>query len=265
MIDQDDDELLAAYTRWCQVRDLSALTIRLRCHQLSALARSYPLTAVTHQDLIGYLASGAWCRETRRSLTSAFRTFFRWAHAAGYRCDDPAHQLPTVPQSPPAPRPVPERVFRRAWADAPTQADRLGLALGRWAGLRLSEMTRVHERDLDADLGLLAVAGKGGRHRVVPVGNDLAALIADVTVGGYAFPGRVGGPCSPSYLHTRLRPLLGEWSVHSLRHAFATAAYRNSRDLLSVSALLGHSDVSTTQRYVGADLELLRLTAAAAR
>ena len=50
------------------------------------------------------------------------------------------------------------------------------------------------------------------------------------------------------------------WSMHSLRHRFATVAYAHDRDLLTVQALLGHASPGTTQRYVVAPGEAARRT-----
>jgi len=72
-----------------------------------------------------------------------------------------------------------------------------------------------------------------------------------VTEHGYLFPSdRHPGPITPGHLgHLVTRVLPDQWSTHSLRHRFATAAYAQQRDLLAVQGLLGHAKPETTARY----------------
>lgn len=73
---------------------------------------------------------------------------------------------------------------------------------------------------------------------------------ADKSGSEWVFPGRWSGHTSPETVGAALGDLLGAgWSAHSLRHRFATLAYRAQRDLLTVQRLLGHSKPETTARY----------------
>ncbi len=104
--------------------------------------------------------------------------------------------------------------------------------------------------------------GKGRRERTVPLTSAAAAAVAhhfnhvspDIP---WLFPSK------GRYADTHLQPVrVGElinealpdkWSAHTLRHRFATEAYRSSRDLLLVQKLMGHSKPETTAIYVGLD------------
>jgi integrase len=117
---------------------------------------------------------------------------------------------------------------------------------------------RSHRRSDPGPAGAaLLVHGKGGKLRVVPVGDDLAAAIAGV--GGYLFPGAEDGHLSPRWVGKLMAGALPDhWTAHTLRHRFATRAYRGSRNLRAVQTLLGHSSVATTERYTAVDDDEIR-------
>lgn len=107
----------------------------------------------------------------------------------------------------------------------------------------------------------LRVQGKGGRVRVLPMSDGLAARVRAEAGAGYLFPGAIGGHVSPDWVGRLVgRSLPQGWSMHSLRHRFATVAYHHDRDLLTVQGLLGHASPATTQRYVRPPGEAARRT-----
>ncbi|MBV9484622.1 MAG: tyrosine-type recombinase/integrase, partial [Frankiaceae bacterium] len=189
------------------------------------------------------------------------RSFYRWAAAAELIGDDPSARLPAVRVPPGKPRPAPNAVVRRS-LDESLGRVRLMLMLGAHAGLRRAEIARVHADDL-VD-GLLRVTGKGGRTRLVPVSEDLAAAIA-AAGGGYLFPGQVDGHMSAGHVGRLMAAALEErWTAHTLRHAFATKAYAVDRDLLAVQELLGHTSPTTTARYAAVPSDAMRRAVTAA-
>lgn len=112
------------------------------------------------------------------------------------------------------------------------------IGLAAFAGLRCAEIARVHGQDLAGDV--LRVHGKGGKVRDVPVLPRLLDRLQ--AVEGWAFPNGHGSHLTPGHVSRLLSRALPEgWTGHTLRHRLATAAYAGTRDLLAVSALLGHS------------------------
>jgi integrase/recombinase XerC len=142
-------------------------------------------------------------------------------------------------------------------------------------GLRVSELAGLDLDDLDRTLLTVRVLGKGRKERIVPYGaraaDALAAFLEERGGGaGPLFANRRGGRLTVRSLHTIVRrnaALTGitrRVSPHTLRHTFATHLLDAGADLRMIQELLGHSRLSTTQRYthVGAD-QLMRVYDAA--
>ncbi|EFG79567.1 site-specific recombinase, phage integrase family [Mycobacterium parascrofulaceum ATCC BAA-614] len=220
---------------------------------------------VTTAGILAWFGRQTWSIETRRSHRNTCASFFGWGYRAGHLPTDPAADLPVMRAAAPAPRPAPDAVWIAAIAGADPRV-RLMLRLAAEAGLRRAEIARVHRRDLTrgpAGAELL-VHGKGEKLRVVPLGDDLAATIADCDA--YLFPGDDEGHLSPRWVGKLMAGALPDhWTAHTLRHRFATRAYRGSRNLRAVQTLLGHSSVATTERYTAVDDDEIRAAMMSAR
>jgi integrase len=241
----------------------SPKTIESRRSQISTAARRLGPDpwSVTADDIELWASGQHWSRETRRGNYAALRGFYRWAVAAGHLDQSPAERLPPVKASDPAPRPAPDAVYAAALQGADHRTG-LILRFAAEAGLRRGEIAQIHTRDLSEDLygPTLAIHGKGDKNRTIPIPPDLARTVLDAN--GHVFPGDDNGHLSPRWvgkLATWAIP--GEWTLHTLRHRFATQVYRGSGDILAVQTLLGHSSPATTQRYVLVASDRLRATA----
>lgn len=242
-------------------------TVETRVRHVRQLARGLGGSpwGVSSSMLIEWCGAQVWRPETRHAYYASFRGFFSWLHRGGG--GDPAAGLPRVKRPRTLPRPTPESVVR----DVLTGADRrtgLIVALAGCAGLRACEIARVHRDDLTGDevVGFsLRVRGKGGTERAVPLPDWLAQHVREAGGAGWVFPSKYGGHLSPGRVSVLgCHALPDGWSLHSLRHRFATRAYRAERDLLAVQRLLGHSSVETTQRYAEPPHDALRRASAAA-
>lgn len=246
----------------------AAGTIRLRRWHLGQLGGLYADPyAVSGDDLAAWLSGPVWAPESRKSARASVRVFYRWAAITGRLTPSPAEQLApvTIPRA--LPRPASESAIATA-AAAATDRDRLMLLLGAFAGLRCMEIARVHPRDV-VDGHTLRVTGKGRKQRLVPLHPVISAELdaelarrragghgtgwrwtADLTADGWLFPNARGGPITGGNVGKALSALIdGDWTAHSLRHRFASAAYATARDLRAVQELLGHSKPETTARY----------------
>lgn len=139
-------------------------------------------------------------------------------------------------------------------------------------GLRVSELVNLRWCDVDLNAGFLRCVGKGGKERLVPVGAPAcAALRAYLALRG------PGAPHDPLFLTARRTAMtrVNFWKrishyatqagidksvyPHILRHSFATHLLTHGADLRIVQEMLGHADISTTQRYTHVDHHRLRL------
>lgn len=255
---------LEAYLAHLRAQGLAPSTLATRAGYLHRLAEHLggDLLAATPEALVGFVGHDGWKPETRKSARASVRGFYTWAVESGLADVDPSRRLPSVKVPPGAPHPAPEDVLERALAVADRE-QRLMLLLGAFAGLRRAEIAGLHSTDV-TPFGL-RVTGKGGRTRVVPLHPLLRAALADLPVG-WLFPSpRIPGrPVTPHYVHDRLRPLLGDYSTHALRHRFATRAYqRGGGDLFAVQQLLGHARPETTSRYCLVEADSLAAAVAA--
>ena len=146
-------------------------------------------------------------------------------------------------------------------------------------GMRVSELVSLPRSVLAGDDRMLTIAGKGGRERLVPLGEDARAALAAFLSAGtgldgppiavrspWLFPSRSAeGYLTRQRLAQELKALAGEAglepervSPHVLRHAFASHLLDRGADLRAVQQLLGHADISTTQIYTHVLEERLR-------
>jgi integrase/recombinase XerC len=147
------------------------------------------------------------------------------------------------------------------------------MALLYGSGLRISEALGLKRREvpLPGAGDVLVVTGKGNKTRMVPVLQNVLALIQDyVAICPYPLPqdgpiflGARGGPLKARIIQLtmeRMRGALGlpdSATPHALRHSFATHLLSRGGDLRAIQELLGHASLSTTQIYTGIDSERL--------
>lgn len=269
--------LIEEYLTWMRAIGRSPMTVKLRANQLSQAAREIGgnPTRVTHDDLIAWFARCEhWKPETRRSYRAAICGFFDWAYKFGRLVSNPADDLPRMRSGEPLPLPVPDIAWTEALAKASPRV-KVILRLAAEAGLRRSEVARVHTRDLLDGVGgaQLVVHGKGGKKRMVPLSADLAAIVAagakghtpNMPTSGWLFPDGFGNHLTPEYLGVLASRVLPQgYSIHKLRHRYASRAYRGTRNLRAVQTLLGHASIATTERYTAVDNDEIRAAAMAA-
>jgi integrase/recombinase XerD len=142
-------------------------------------------------------------------------------------------------------------------------------------GLRVSELVGLRLQDVNLERGYLTVLGKGSKERAVPLGDAAVAAVQEYL--DRARPVLLDGRDSDAlFISSKRRQITRQmfWerikllaakagitrsiSPHTLRHSFATHLLDNGADLRAVQAMLGHSDISTTQIYTHVSRERLR-------
>ena len=198
---------------------------------------------------------------------SAARGFYRFLMLDGHIKHHPAEDLDTPQKFSYLPKFLTEEEIDRLFA-APNIAteegvrDRAMLEIMYAAGLRVSELVSLKQTDVDLHAGVVNCHGKGSKERRVPVGKSAIHWLQQYSAvkAGY------GRPAYPNLFLKSGKPLTRQnaWviikkhastagisnvSPHTLRHSFATHLLQHGADSRSVQALLGHSDISTTQIY----------------
>ena len=194
---------------------------------------------------------------------AAVKAFLR--HALGKERVPDASFAPRRPlRLPDAPRPQEvDRELEALEGEGPLAVrNRTLVELVYSAGLRSQEAVDLDLADVDFDQELVHVRGKGGKERVVPLGEEASHRLAVYL--REARPELARGAENALFLSARgrrldtstLRRLLPH--PHRLRHAFATHLLEGGADLRTIQELLGHSSLSTTQMYSHVDSKRLR-------
>lgn len=254
---------LARHTLESYSRDLA------RLHQWSA-ANQKSLLDLTRADLRKWIASlsrdGLAPASVARSV-SAVRGFFKFLMLDGHIKRHPAEDLDTPQRFSYLPRFLTEDEINRLLAapDVSTEEgirDRAMLEIMYASGLRVSELVALKQADVDLHAGIVVCHGKGSKERRVPLGKSAIQWLQRYAAAKAAY-GK--NDSTPMFLN-RGKPFnrhlawaiikrhaedvgIGRVSPHTLRHSFATHLLQHGADSRSVQALLGHSDISTTQIY----------------
>ena len=238
-------------------------------------SRDTPLIACTREQLFGYLAervAGGYSARSNARLMSTLRHFYRIQQRLGTVAKDPTLLL----DSPKLPRPLPkalseaqvEALIRAPDVDTPLGLrDRAMFELIYATGLRVSELVGVRADQVNLRQGVLRVTGKGGKDRLVPIGDEaehwLQRYYAEARpllaqgreIAEVFITNRRAGMTRQMFWamvkrHARTAGVEGSRiSPHVLRHCFATHLLNHGADLRALQMLLGHSSLSTTQIY----------------
>ena len=227
----------------------------------------------------GLTSSGAAPSTVARKL-AASRSFFDYLVRIGRLPQNPADLV----SSPKRPRTLPRVLGRpevaslldRIPAHTPLELrDRALLELAYSCGLRCEEIVNLDLGAADFDGEQLRVTGKGGKTRLVPIGEPAQRTLERYLAAGRPvlaaderelalFISKSGRRLSPSDVRRRLAgwvrrtAVAGKVSPHTLRHSFATHLLEGGADLRSIQELLGHASISTTQIYTRVEPDWLR-------
>jgi integrase/recombinase XerD len=247
-------------------------------------AKGSGIAGAVTDEVRAYLAAllkrGMAANSSARKL-SAIRQLHRFLYAEGKRKDDPAAVLEGPRRGRALPKVLSVAEVTRLFEAGREAADKARARPAEYVralrlicllealyatGLRVSELIALPAAAARAEGGTITVRGKGGKERLVPLGQaaqkamrDYRKLLVDAKIGEtrWLFPSfGDSGHITRQHVARELKELASaagieprKMSPHVLRHAFASHLLANGADLRVVQALLGHADVSTTQIY----------------
>jgi len=242
------------------------------------------------QSFIAELSAEKMAAASVNRFLSTIRGFYRWMVRFNKRSDNPCVSLRNIK--------MPQKLPHVLWEDEMAEFVSLPESTGiLWperdkalimamysAGLRISEVVSLSMANISADLDEAKITGKGGKQRFVFFSDEAVAAIQEYLpqraellkssgVDGNKtalFISRKGQPISiPG-----VRWIISRYALHSgfgknihphaLRHSFATHLVNSGCDVRIVQEMLGHSSISTTQRYTHVNLEKMKEVYAAA-
>ena len=238
----------------------------------------------TAQQVRGFIANlsaeGAASVSVNRSLSS-IRGFYRWLLRFAYRSDDPAAQLKNLK----IPKTLPVFLWEGEMAhfsELPGKAgilwperDKALIMVMYSGGLRISEAVSLSLSNLERDLSGARIIGKGNKERQVFFSEETREVISDYLFvrntkikaekpTDRLFISLKGAPISVPGLRWIISKYAERSGLdksihpHSLRHSFATHLVNSGCDVRIVQELLGHTSITTTQRYTHVNMERLR-------
>lgn len=287
---------LAAFLEWTVTTGLSEQTARIRQHALDqfirwcderGIAKPQDVTRPILQRYQRYLYH--YRKADGQPLTFATQAtrlhplvaFFKWLARENHILYNPASEL----ELPKQPRQLPRHLLSVAQVESiitqPDLETPMGLR-GRAiletlysTGIRRSELIHLKLYDVDLERGSLMVrGGKGGKDRLVPIGeracawmrrylNEVRPLLMIEPDHGFLFVTDYGEAFEKNRLSDMVKKYVrhagfASGSCHLFRHAMATHMLENGADIRYIQAMLGHSELSTTQIYTQVSIGKLK-------
>jgi len=276
------DECIDKFIRYLEVeRGVSPHTVRAYRKDLdrfSAHVKTEP-EKIDMLDVRGFIAeqiSSGLNKVTVSRRLSSIRSFFKFLYREGYMKANPAKLIP----NPRAPKLLPKYLSvddMFSLIEKPEgigfipARDRAILELLYSSGLRVSELSGLNRDDINVRESLIKLRGKGRKERIVPVGSKAIDAVKSYLIERMLLKSR-----EKALFLNRRRTRLTDRSVrrivvkyaralamngkigpHTLRHSFASHLLQGGADLRVIQELLGHSSLSTTQKYTHLDIRHL--------
>lgn len=264
------------FLRYLEIeRGASPHTIRAYGKDLELFFESAP-EDIRLSDIRGFVASEinrGLKKSTASRRLATLRSFIKYLHGEGHIKSNPAKLV----QSPKLPRKLPrflsvdeafELVENPEGIGFLPARDRAILELLYSSGLRVGELAALDLGDVNMKEGSVKARGKGKKERIVPVGKKAIEALQSYMVERVLlkrtdpafFLNRSGTRLTDRSIrrivgkYSRALALSGNVSPHTLRHTFATHLLQGGADLRVIQELLGHSSLSTTQKYTHLDV-----------
>jgi integrase/recombinase XerD len=230
------------------------------------------------REFVMSLTRGGLSARSAARMLSAVRGFYRYLLVDGHTKTDPTADLSSPQTGQKLPRFLTQEEMARL-LEAPDASepegvrDRAMMELLYATGLRVSELCSLEAGGLDAEAGVVRCMGKGSKQRRVPVGRSALTWLRKYEgarrhlLDGRESPHLFVGPGGRALRRQEVWAILKRYSTragvhgvspHVFRHSFATHLLEHGADTRSVQAMLGHSDLATTQIYTHVTSDRLR-------
>ena len=220
---------------------------------------------------ISYRSKNGYSSRSNARIISTLRKFYAWLVSTGQTGNNPTAKLTLPKLAKKLPKDMTETDVERL-LQAPDMTEDVGirdkamLELMYTTGLRVSELVGLNIDDIDINIGVIQVMGKGSKERIVPIGeyaqeylqkyfNEARLSLSKNFKEKAVFISKHAKRITRQSFWHRIKnyafiaDISTDISPHTLRHAFATHLLNHGADLRSVQLLLGHSNVSTTTIY----------------
>lgn len=235
----------------------------------------------THiRDYIRVLSDGGMAPASISRIISSIRTYYRFLSSENILDENPVLLI----NNPKLPKKLPDVLSEKeisliinAIQESSQfyQRDKAIIELLYSCGIRVTELCNLEMSNLFIDEDLIRVMGKGNKERLLPLGARSKKYLDDYikhsrnshikkSGSSFVFVSRNGNQLTRAMINiilnkwTQVSGLKKSVSPHKLRHSFATHLLEGGADLRFVQALLGHSDISTTQIYTHIDKHYLK-------
>ena len=235
----------------------------------------------THiRDYIRVLSDGGMAPASISRIISSIRTYYRFLSSENILDENPVLLI----NNPKLPKKLPDVLSEKeisliinAIQESSQfyQRDKAIIELLYSCGIRVTELCNLEMSNLFIDEDLIRVMGKGNKERLLPLGVRSKKYLGDYikhsrnrhikkSGSSFVFVSRNGNQLTRAMINiilnkwTQISGLKKSVSPHKLRHSFATHLLEGGADLRFVQALLGHSDISTTQIYTHIDKHYLK-------
>ena len=289
MSDKGLNKYIERFLRYLEIeRNVSVHTIRaykMDLQDFSLYCDSNP-EDIDMIDIRGFISEQIASGKTKTTVSrklATLRSFFKYLYQEGYVKNNQA-KLVSAPKTA---KPLPNFLTVDDVFNLVENPDGMGilpirdraiLELLYSSGLRVSEVSGLNIEDLNIRDGLVKVRGKGKKERIVPIGNKAIDALKSYIIERKLFRkkmaisenndvalflNRNGSRLTDRQIrrivvkYARMIGIKGQIGPHTLRHTFATHLLHGGADLRVIQELLGHSSLSTTQKYTHVDIRHL--------
>jgi len=285
------DKYISKFLKYCEIeKNYSVQTIRAYNIALKQFQTYFIEEYDTKPDIklletddlrpfLGYLHDRGNSKSSIRLKVSAIKSFFKYAKRTGITKTNPANNISTPKNEKILPSFMQQNEISNM-IDSISSDDFQTLQLKSLieiiysCGLRISEALNIKLSDINFRDKIIKVTGKGNKQRLIPIGNEAIKILQTyielrnknhTTISNNTlFLDKNGNNLKYQYTYRKIKQLMSQFtnapkkSPHVLRHSFATHLMDNGADINSVSEMLGHSSLSSTQIYTHVSIERLK-------